>query len=153
MFTRLFRAIFLKGSKCQLPAWYVTQGLSLKDCGPSCGAMAYNFFSNNSPKIFRGEVRAFDVSGSNWLGWWTLGTIRDYLDYKGVPNTFSTNTALPDKNEVGIYHVDGNHFVVVQRHAVGIVKIINPEKFFGCTMHTDAAFKKRITYAYNIRVK
>lgn len=152
MFKRLFRAMFLRKSKCRLPAWYVTQGLSLKDCGPSVAAMACNLHNGNSPRTTRHQARAFDVSGSNWKGWWALGTIRDYLIFRGVPNVYSTDTQLPGTGEIGIYHVDGNHFVVVQRHRQGVVKCVNPERLFGCTLYTDAAFKKRITYAYSIRV-
>ena len=95
------------------PPWFKFQGTNLTECGPTYGAMVVERFTGRVTT--RHEARAFDRQGVNWFRAWSLGTIRRYLDSQDV-GVKTVRKRLPVGREVMVVYVDGNHFLMIERH-------------------------------------
>lgn len=127
------------------PDWYVSQGLTLSECGPAVAAMAERIVRGND--VSRFQVRQFSPNGMNGFRWWNLDIISKYLDSAGVPNRAVTVTNTLSR---GIYHVDGNHFVIAFPRGGGIVLVANPFGTVGVQNQSTDVFKERITQPYYV---
>lgn len=144
-------ALAMQGCTFSSPSWYETQGLSFKDCGPTVAAMVQEW-ATNSP-VTRHQVRLFKPRGDNWMGWWSLRTIHQYLVSKGV-NAQLAEATIPPQGAMGVYHVDGNHFVVAQRLDDKRVKVSDPDPIMGRYEQSHTEFKARVTtHVYILIIK
>lgn len=95
-----------------------------------------------SNTVTRHQVRLFSPQGVNSFGWWDLLLVHAYLDSVGVPNRYRV---IDDPLERGVYHVDGNHFVIAIPRGDGIVQVANPFGIVGTHTQNIHQFIGRIT--------
>lgn len=91
------------------PPYYQTQGENLTECGPAVGAMAVTWAGGTADRF---SARKY----STYPRWWAIGTLRGYIMAQGVRAVWADGKTIVPMGKLGVYHVNGNHFVVVQNN-------------------------------------
>ena len=112
------------------PAWYQVQGVSVINCGPAVSAMASSWAG---VPLTVGQARAEQVRPM----FWSYDNIQRALEKRSVPVS-RQQIALPASDQMGIYHVDGVHFVtatpvdnvkITVYDPLGLIKTVKSNSF------------------------
>lgn len=132
-------------SSCALasrPSWYQSQGFNLTECGPTVTAMAASW---SGVPLNRYQARGNFPAPR----WWNFSHIEQTLTANGV-RFERLNAELPKAGELGIYHVDGAHFIAATQAEGSMVRLYDP--LGGVSLVKPAALLKRISYPVYIKV-
>lgn len=100
------------------PEWLKSQGFNISECGATCAASAAHWSSGINYNRF--EARDSNPNGSNWLGWWNLHDISNFLLSKTIAAKISGNISEPRYGVMKIFRVRGNHFVMTLNNGAHI---------------------------------
>ena len=129
--------------------WFKGQGFNLSECAPTVASNIVNLMGGNTDRF---KARAFNRRGSNWLGWWNLYDIANYLDSERVHNVVMT-FHIPQHNELCVYHINGRHFVMLINNN-GRLDLYNTLLRGSIERNISwSYFKRKITYRNMITVK
>ena len=129
--------------------WFKGQGFNLSECAPTVASNIVNLMGGNTDRF---KARAFNRRGSNWLRWWNLYDIANYLDREMIPSVIAPYRR-PQRNELSVYHINGRHFVMIINNN-GKLDLYNT-LFRGSIVRNINwnNFKQKITYRNAITVK
>ena len=117
------------------PAWFQTQGVTFTECGPTVAAMVASWSGHETNRF---QAR----SESEQPLFWRYHQIQSVLNKRGINNEIRP-VAIPEQGVLGIYHVDGIHFVVILNTGFNKVTVYDP---LGSIHTTDASqFLQRVS--------
>ena len=123
VFYRLLLALFLSLAlvgcvDAKRPLWYQTQGITLTECGPTVAAMAAAWAGH--------PMNRFEARNDSLMPlFWHYHQIESSLKKRGI-HTERRAVDVPDLDSIGIYHVDGFHYVIAANIDFKEVKVYDP---------------------------
>jgi len=125
--------------------WFVSQGFNLSECGPAAATMGLNWATGKQTS--RHQARQFNRRGINWMRWWNMKIVSEYLTSQGVSNQF-VKKQLPPMGQAGIYNL-GSHIVFAEMTPKGVVV---GDPLGGLSLKSPQEFMKTTALTYYISV-